>query len=181
MNDIVNEAFIFAFSIHNGQLRKDGKPYIVHPFSVANTLAKNGASDELIAAGLLHDTIEDAHATPDELRKRFGDEVLRLVSFDTEDKTLPWEERKSATLSAVKTCDRQCAMLVCADKLSNIRDIASDLDKKGEAAWSIFKYGREKQEWLFKSFVTALERLSDLEMYQQFKTDVESVFDKKGE
>ena len=75
----VNVAFLFALRVHGKQTRKDGKPYIVHPFSVATELAKNGADEELICAGLLHDTIEDGGVTPEELRCEFGDEVLRLV------------------------------------------------------------------------------------------------------
>ena len=67
MTNRVNHAFLFALRVHGEQTRKDGKPYIVHPFSVATELAKNGADDALICAGLLHDTIEDGGVAPEEL------------------------------------------------------------------------------------------------------------------
>ena len=127
MTNMLEKAFLFALKVHGRQTRKDGKPYITHPFSVAMELAKNGANDELICAGLLHDTIEDGGVTPEELKREFGEEVLRLVLFDTENKKLSWKERKDATLLALENCDRKCAMLVCADKLSNIRDLAEGL------------------------------------------------------
>lgn len=69
MTDRVNRALMFALNVHGGQTRMDGKPYITHPFSVAMELVKNGANDELICAGLLHDTIDDGGVTPDELKQ----------------------------------------------------------------------------------------------------------------
>lgn len=170
------QAFLLALRSHGNQFRKDGNPYIVHPFAVAMELAKNGADDLLISAGLLHDTIEDGGVTPEELRMTFGDEVLRLVLFDTEDKSLPWEQRKCATLTALEHCDRKCAMLVCADKLANIKDVQTELAKFGDSVWDWFKYGKEKQEWLYRRYVTALSRLSDLKMYNELKSTVEAVF-----
>lgn len=69
MTDRVNRALMFALNVHGGQTLKDGKPYITHPFSVAMELVKNGANDELICAGLLHDMIDDGGVTPDELKQ----------------------------------------------------------------------------------------------------------------
>lgn len=179
MTDRVNRAFMFALNVHGGQTRKDGKPYITHSFSVAMELAKNGANDELICAGLLHDTIEDGGVTPDELKREFGEEVLRLVLFDTENKKLSWKERKDATLLALENCDRKCAMLICADKLFNIRDLADGLKDEGKSFWNKFKYGRDRQEWLFCEYVEVLSRLSDLKMYDELKQAVETVFNKR--
>ena len=179
MTNMIEKAFLFALKVHGGQTRKDGKTYITHPFSVAMELAKNGANDELICASLLHDTIEDGGVTPDELKREFGEEVLRLVLFDTENKKLSWKERKDATLLALENCDRKCAMLVCADKLSNIRDLSEGLIAEGESVWNKFKYGRDRQEWLFREYVEVLSRLSDLSMYYEFKQAVETVFHKR--
>ena len=169
---------MFALRVHGWQVRKDGKPYMVHPFSVATELARNGADDDLICAGLLHDTIEDGGVKPEELRKSFGDEVLRIVLFDTEDKTLSWKERKEGTLRELENCDRKCAMLICADKLSNIRDMEEGAEREGDAFWARFKHGKEEQEWLFGECVRVLGRLSELKMYESFKQTVERVFQK---
>lgn len=179
MSSIINRAFLFALKVHDGQIRKDGKPYVTHPFSVAVELAKNGASDQLICAGLLHDTVEDGGVQPEEIKERFGEEVLRYVLFDTENKRLSWKERKDATLNALKSCDRECAMLVCADKLSNITDVAEGLEACGDAVWSKFKYGKDRQKWLYEQYVEALSGLSDLKLYTDFKQTVDQVFNNK--
>ena len=76
MTDRINRAFLFALYAHGEQRRKDGLPYIVHPFEVGMTLARNGADEALVCAGLLHDTIEDAYITPEQLREVLGDLVV---------------------------------------------------------------------------------------------------------
>lgn len=175
----VNQAFLFALRVHGKQTRKDGKPYMVHPFSVATELAKNGADDDLICAGLLHDTIEDGGVSPEELEQSFGDAVLQLVLFDTEDKRLSWKARKEATLHALETCDSRCAMLVCADKLSNLRDMAEGVEAEGESFWNRFRHGKAEQEWLFRKYVEGFSRLAGLRLYDDLKQAVESVFPEK--
>ena len=179
MTNKLSQAFLFALRVHGGQTRKDGKPYIVHPFSVATELAKSGADYDLICAGLLHDTVEDGGVTPEELGQAFGDEVKRLVLFDTENKELPWKARKDATLHALENCDRKCAMLICADKVSNLRDVQEGLLQDGEAVWKRFKYGREQQEWLFREYVEVLAPLSDLKMYDELKQAVDAIFPRR--
>lgn len=180
MTNSIDYAFLFALKIHGGQVRKDGKPYIVHPFSVATELAKNGADDDLIRAGLLHDAIEDGGVTEKEIKENFGDEVLRLVTFETEDKSLSWEERKRKTVIELETCDEKCAMLVCADKLSNIRDIKDGLARCGEDVWKNFKRGKDEQEKLYRAYVSVLSRLSDMKMYRDLKQTVEEVFNERS-
>ena len=179
MVDLKRKALIFAGNAHKGATRKSGLPYILHPVSVGLELLENGASSELVAAGFLHDTIEDANITPEEIRREFGDEVLRIVMFDTEDKSLSWEERKNATLKALEDCDDSCAMLILADKLSNIKDIKDSLEKDGDIVWNQFKRGKEKQEWLYRDYLTVCKRLSHLKMYQELEIIVNEVFSKK--
>lgn len=177
---MINEAFLFALEAHKAQKRKGGEPYIVHPFEVAMELAKNGADDDLICAGLLHDVIEDAGVTKEELTEKFSSNICELVLSDSEDKSLTWEERKQNTLDyTAKDSDRRHKMLVCADKLANIKSMSKEYEAKGEELWSLFKRGKDKQEWLFRSFVEVLKPIDDLPMYQEFAERVNSFFDKK--
>ena len=172
-----NKALVFAIEAHINQKRKDGKPYINHPISVAIELAKNGADDELICAGLLHDTIEDTTVSYDELKEEFGEGVAELVSGDTEDKKLSWKDRKKATIEFAKTTDnRRCQMLICADKLSNLKDIKESIERCGDETWSIFRYGKNEQAWLYTSLVDALKPLEDLTMYKELKQIVTEIF-----
>ncbi|MFL5366425.1 MAG: RelA/SpoT family protein [Myxococcales bacterium] len=77
--DLVKKAYVYSAKVHQGQVRKSGEPYLVHPLEVAGLLAELKLDESSIVAGLLHDTIEDTLATPAEIRELFGDEVLSLV------------------------------------------------------------------------------------------------------
>jgi GTP pyrophosphokinase len=78
-NDLVCRAFEFAYTLHEGQTRKSGEPYICHPVAVAGLLRDLGGSSAMIAAGFLHDVVEDTEVTIEEIESRFGAEVRQLV------------------------------------------------------------------------------------------------------
>lgn len=77
--DIISRAYKYASEAHEGHLRKSGEPYMIHTAAVALKLAEMGMGPRTIAAGLLHDTIEDTTVTSEDIRKEFGDEILFLV------------------------------------------------------------------------------------------------------
>ena len=77
--DLVKKAYVYSAKVHQGQIRKSGEPYLVHPLEVAGLLADLKLDEASIVAGLLHDTIEDTLAKPDEIKELFGPEVLDLV------------------------------------------------------------------------------------------------------
>lgn len=175
---MLKKAFLFACEAHRGQLRKDGSLYISHPFAVATELAKNGAGDELICAGLLHDVIEDAGITKQMLAENFGSRITALVCRDSEDKSLSWEQRKQSTIDALKNnADREMCMLVCADKLANLRDVYEQLSIGNTDVWSSFKRGKDKQEWLYREMLDALSSIADLKMYNELEILVNKVFE----
>jgi (p)ppGpp synthase/HD superfamily hydrolase len=174
---IVRKAFLFALYAHGEQVRKDGRPYIYHPVEVAMELARNGADDSLIAAGYLHDTIEDAFITREQIETAFNKEIADLVTADSEDKTKSWEERKQAAIDVLRRPgDRKHKMLMCADKLSNLRSIKEGLENDGEESWSRYKRGKDKQAWLYRETVDALSSLEGLPMYEELKTLTEEIF-----
>ncbi len=173
-------ALIYAIKAHENQKRKDGKPYISHPISVAIELAKNSADDDLISAGLLHDAIEDTTVTYDEIEETFGREIADLVLCDTENKKLPWEERKQSVIDFLSSsADRKAQMLICADKLANLKDIKNMLDEYGEDAWNVFKRGRQQQKWFYCKLVEALKPIDDLDMYKELKQTTLSLFEEE--
>jgi len=77
--DIIKKAYVYSAKVHQGQLRKSGEPYLVHPLEVAGILADLKLDEASIVTGLLHDTIEDTLATAEELTELFGSEVAQLV------------------------------------------------------------------------------------------------------
>ncbi len=77
--DIIKKAYVYSAKVHQGQIRKSGEPYLIHPLEVAGILADLKLDEASIVTGLLHDTIEDTLATPEELTELFGDEIAQLV------------------------------------------------------------------------------------------------------
>src|SRR5437762_8643163 len=77
--DLIKKAYVYSAKVHQGQIRKSGEPYLIHPLEVAGILADLKLDEASIVTGLLHDTLEDTLAKPEELRELFGPEVLQLV------------------------------------------------------------------------------------------------------
>jgi len=125
---LVGEAYAFAADAHREQRRKDGIAFIAHPVRVARLLAARGYGDEVIAAALLHDVVEDTPITLAQLRERFGDAVAALVDWVTEDVRLPPPERRRAYRERVRRGPRAARDICAADKLCN----ASDLHRAAE-------------------------------------------------
>ncbi|RKD21647.1 metal-dependent phosphohydrolase [Caminicella sporogenes] len=177
----MNEAIKVAAKAHDGHRRKASDiPYIVHPFEVALILQKNGASDEVIAAGILHDTLEDTDLTEDDIKNIFGEKILNLVLRASEElynrENRPWEDRKKHTIDYSKKAPLEVKLLICADKLSNIRSMIKDYKKMGEKLWDKFNAPYDKQKWYYKSLVKSLKELDGYEMYEEFKEAVEELF-----
>lgn len=152
MSDRLFDAIEFAARAHRGQFRKLTRvPYIVHPLAVAQALIGWGASDAVVVAGVLHDTVEDTDATLADIEARFGAEVAVLVAAVSEpDKALPWEARKEHTIAALREAPLDALQLVCADKVDNLRSMVQTLSEEGEEAlWARFKRGREAQRWYY--------------------------------
>ena len=120
--DMVEKAIIFAAKAHNNQKRKGTDiPYITHPFAVGMLLQKEKCSDEVIAAGILHDTLEDTETTFKDLTEAFGVHVANLVLAASEnDKSLPWEVRKQHTIDMLKDASLEEIQVIVADKYHNL-------------------------------------------------------------
>jgi (p)ppGpp synthase/HD superfamily hydrolase len=163
---------------HNGHNRK-GKdvPYIVHPMAVAILLAQAGAPDEVIIAGILHDTVEDTGLTLENIEEQFGPAVAGIVEGCSEpDKSKPWEDRKEHTLKTLKTAPDGVWLVTCADKLHNVRDMVVDYTKQRDALWGTFNRGKEEQAWYYRSIIEALAGSRDYnpELFDEFKAEVDS-------
>lgn len=129
-------ALSFAAEKHQNERRKGEKqlPYINHPIQVANTLWEVGRVHDLevLAAALLHDTLEDTDATPDEIRTLGGDAVLALVKEVTDDKSLPKHKRKQRQVAHAAHASPQAKLIKLADKINNV----IDLSHEPPAGWS---------------------------------------------
>ena len=128
-------ALSFAAEAHKTQKRKDKEqtPYINHPIDVFNTLVQCGVSDSnILAAALLHDTVEDTPATFTQLRTIFDKYVEKYVVEVTNNKLLSKVERKKVQLAHAKNASNGAKLIKTADKLSNLKD----LNKSPPQGWT---------------------------------------------
>lgn len=122
----VLQAASFAATRHCGQLRDgpQGIPYINHPLAVAECLITAGVEDpDILAAALLHDTVEDTNTTLIELETLFGRRVASIVAEVTDDTTLTRDERKRRQVTSAPTKSHEAKLVKLADKLCNLRDL----------------------------------------------------------
>lgn len=144
-------------------------------------LIQYGATDDAIIAGILHDTIEDTATTENDLRNAFGNRVTNLVIGASEpDKSQTWEERKEHTINTLGNVDdTEQIMVVCADKLSNISSIASDLRAHGDIIWTRFNRGYDKQKWYYCSLGQIFAKHIDKsQIFSEYLKVMNDVFNK---
>jgi (p)ppGpp synthase/HD superfamily hydrolase len=122
---LVSEAADFAARRHSGMARKGrgNEPYVNHLAEVANLLATatDGTDAELVAAGWLHDTVEDTKTTREELAQKFSKRVATLVADVTDDMTLPKDQRRQQQIIDAPNKSPGAKLIKIADKISNIR------------------------------------------------------------
>jgi (p)ppGpp synthase/HD superfamily hydrolase len=149
----IQHAIRFSIKTHevDQKQKRKGKdiPYIIHPLTVGLILASSGANEDLIIAGILHDTIEDSIETKKVTKKmivdRFGDNVADLVLSVTEEKNLPWEEVKEKAIEHIKILSHDSLMLKSADIIANNSELCDDFKKKGEDAFKIFGASKKRK------------------------------------
>jgi guanosine-3',5'-bis(diphosphate) 3'-pyrophosphohydrolase len=139
-------ALAFAAHKHRDQRRKDAEasPYINHPIALAEVLAGEGgvADVEVLAAALLHDTIEDTATTADELRSEFGAHIAAMVEEVTDDQSLPKADRKRLQIEHAAALSAGAKLVKLADKICNLRDVA----ERPPAKWDLQRR-QEYFEW----------------------------------
>jgi (p)ppGpp synthase/HD superfamily hydrolase len=164
MNLLVKRALDHSAVWHKDQRRKYPGlevPYISHPAAVALLLARHGFDDEVVAAGALHDVLEDCNVTYDELVRLFGERVADLVRAVSEpDKSLTWEERKAHYLARFASEPWDAQVVGIADKIDNFQSILVSAAEYGaEATWRMFKGGRAAQLERFEAMARLLAKL----------------------
>ena len=146
---LILKAAHFSAQKHSTQRRKDenASPYINHPISVALAIAQIGGVDdpEILAAALLHDTLEDTKTKPEELEAKFGKKVCEYVLDVSDDKTLLKDERKSRQIEHAKKISKGAALIKLGDKISNVTDVL----KNPPVDWDINRR-KEYLDWAEK-------------------------------
>ena len=162
----LGKAIKFAVDAHGDTPRK-GKTrlYILHPLEVMTIVASLTEKEDVLAAAVLHDVVEDAGVTKEELQEAFSPRVAELVSAESENKMrdLPsedsWKTRKQATIDHLAGLE-EAALLIClGDKLANLREISRDYAEIGDKLWERFNQKDKKEhEWYYSSIFEILAK-----------------------
>lgn len=185
---LFERAAVFAAAAHRGMTRKGNRiPYLVHPMEAAAIIAEMTDDQELMAAAVLHDVVEDTEVTLPEIEKYFGSRIAFYVGCESEDKRpgLPpestWRLRKQETIDFLKTrADRGAKMLALADKLSNMRSVARDAAVLGDRLWERFhQKDKSMHGWMYRKVAEALEELKEFPAWREYDWLVRKVFEEK--
>lgn len=179
--NVKTKAKKFAIKAHKGQIRKSDpeKPMIIHPINVGHILEEYGYDENVVAAGYLHDVVEDTKYTEKEIEDIFGSDICSLVIGASEpDKSLSWEDRKKHTIEQVKKLDLRHKAIVCADKISNLEDLKIISEIKGEYDFSAFKRGFDSQKWYYTEVYNSLIKNEDknIPMFIRLKELIDYIF-----
>ena len=182
--NIIEKALHYSADAHLGQTRKGSSlPYILHPAEAAVIASTVTDDPEIIAAILLHDTVEDTDVTVEDIRREFGDRVADIVAGDTEDTRddLPrgetWHIRKEESLSKLSQSSRDVKIMWLCDKLSNIRSFCRMYRLEGDAMWEHFNMkDKKEQEWYYRTIADSLSEFRGTEAYGEFVDRLNMMF-----
>ncbi|MCJ7773687.1 MAG: bifunctional (p)ppGpp synthetase/guanosine-3',5'-bis(diphosphate) 3'-pyrophosphohydrolase, partial [Desulfobacterales bacterium] len=134
--DIIDRAYIYTARVHDGQLRLSGEPYLSHPLEVAGILADMNLDTFSVAAGLLHDVLEDTKATPSEIKEMFGEDILNIVSGVTKLGKLSFKDSQERYAESIRKMllamadDIRVILIKLSDRLHNMRTLKFHSDHK---------------------------------------------------
>lgn len=154
---------------HEGQKRAITEaPFFIHILDVMKHLMSAGASNELIIAGIFHDTLEDTNIDPNLIKEQFGEKVYHLVEFMTEphnkhDSTLQdlketWKERKRITLEKARKANEEELTLLLADKLANSTSLRESVEMIGDETWNYFQASKQDIVMYHKELLNIFEQ-----------------------
>ena len=187
---VLDQAILLAVRAHSGMERKmDRVPYILHPLEtavIASTITKDA---EVLAAAVLHDVVEDAGVTVEEIRSLCGGRVADLVAAETEEKyrdrpaDQTWKQRKAESLEELRKAeDPGVRIMFLADKLANMRSISRMKKQVHDALWDAFNEKDPKtQEWYYRSVAELTEDLKDSDAWQEYNRLIDAVFGGTGD
>lgn len=183
---LLNEAIAYACAAHGDTRRKgDGAPAVLHALEAAAVAAGLTDDEEVLAAAVLHDTVEDTGARLEDIEARFGPRVAALVEAESEDKMrhLPpersWLARKEAAVAKLRAAaDPGVAVVALGDKLSNLRSLYRCKEEKGAAMWDAFHQKDPAQHhWYYRTIAGALSPLARTAAWREYDWLIRQVFE----
>ncbi len=183
--ELVSRAITFAVKAHDGMRRKKSDaPYILHPIEAAAIVGSLTSKQEVIAAAVLHDTVEDTPVTIEEIEASFGSRVAELVAAETEDKRInippdqSWLDRKEEAVELLRrTEDIEIKMVFLGDKLANMRSIYQQWLLVGDAVWQDFNQtDPEQHRWYYSTIAESIRELEESPAWKEYDRLIRVVF-----
>lgn len=183
----VDKAIKFAVDAHaNTERRGKGFPYVIHVLEAMEIVSTITNDPELLAAAVLHDTVEDTDVTVEQIRAEFGERVAMLVHDETTEmiagmsESDSWRMRRQSSVDRLAKASHDAKIVAMGDKLSNMRAIAHDYRQIGEELWKRFHAPKGKLDyaWYYKLMGEALSELADTDAHAEYTTLCHCVFDK---
>ena len=144
------------------------------------------SDQQLLAAAVLHDTVEDTCVTLEQIRDEFGDRVASIVEAESDKNANglsakdSWHDRKKGAIDRLAKASREAKIVALGDKLSNMRAIARDYSVMGDELWKIFHVTDKKDhEWHYRGLADSLRELEDTFAFKEFETLINQVFGTK--
>lgn len=180
--DIIERAVSFAADKHKNQRRKEGGLlYISHLVGVALILQKYNFDEKIIAAGLLHDTLEDTDTTESEILENFGQDILDLILQVTNDDTLTWKEKKQKYVDTVRVASAGAQAIALADKIHNMKSLLINLEVVGpEKVWSFFNAAPADKLWFEEACLQMFQETfsGPKEMTEEYQVQINKLKEK---
>ncbi len=175
-SELVRRAFETARQAHAGQTRdgSGGMPYINHPLAVAERLATHSFPDEVLAAALLHDVVEDSEMDVAEVRERFDNRVADLVEALTEDESIEdYEQRKEEHRHRVGEAGQDALAVFAADKLTNVAMLRDAYAVTGESVSNELKVPLDRKIYVWEADLDMLfDEAPDLPLVQELADEM---------
>lgn len=179
MSALEQKAKEFAYKAHKGMKRKGKELPFTYHLELVNKILKTLTDDDnILAAGWLHDVIEDTPITLEELKKEFNDELCYYVELETEDKSLSWKERKLKQIQELKENKSEVVLIAYSDKIANLTEMFDDYKIIKDELWKRFNRGKEKQYWYYLEFykIFNYNELIDKEHLKEYEMLLNDLF-----
>lgn len=182
----VDKAIHFAVDAHAGTERRGkGYPYVIHALEAMEIVASMTNDPEMLAAAVLHDTVEDTSVTFEQLTAEFGARVAKLVELESDvieegiDESATWIQRKQVGIDRLAAAPLDAKIVAMGDKLSNMRGIARDYRRMGDDLWKIFHApnGKSDHRWRYRALAEAFAGLEDTDAYREFVRLIDETFE----
>lgn len=179
----LENSIIAMFEAHKKQVRKgDGKPYYIHPIMVALILAKHGYPDEVLAAALTHDILEDTDYDPKKLKKEIGSKAFSIVKTLTQADDKKWKRKKMKLILSIQKGSNYAKAVSVADKIHNLLSLYLSHNEIGNKVWSFFNASKEDKYWFEKKYLKMLKNNFNHQLvkdYENLLNNIKKIFIKK--